>query len=407
MRTPAPPESIAGLPFLSTRVPHVTVSTAWTPVGIGTDTAAVAERDALGTNVRVAVWPAHHLAASLGAVDEELDRLDRAASRFRDDSEISRVHHANGGSHLVSPGLAEAVGVALAAACWTGGLVDPTVGAAIIGLGYDRDFAAIRTGDGDRAAMRTDAGMRDQRTAAPVPGWRSVRLDGTRLSIPAGTRLDLGATAKGLGSDRAAAAAWHAAGGGGVLVSLGGDIAVAGDPPSGGWPVLVADSSRPGDGPRPWPDGAACQLIRLASGSVATSSVTGRQWRRDGRIVHHIIDPRTGCPAGGPWRTVSVAASRCAEANAAATAAIVAGAGAAAWLSAMGLPARLVSHGGTVRRIGGWPAAEGSLLPAVPLPLMGQATGAAPMDSERGTASMGSEPGSALPGPERVEDLDV
>ena len=241
---------------------------AWTPVGIGTDTAAVAERDALGTNVRVAVWPAHHLAAALGAVDAELDRLDRTASRFRDDSEISRVHQADGGSHLVSPGLAEAVGVALAAARWTGGLVDPTVGAAIIGLGYDRDFAAVRADDVTARPSAPVPGCVDPRTAAPVPGWESVSLEGTRLSMPAGVRLDLGATAKGLGSDRAAAAAWRAAGGGGVLVSLGGDIAVAGEPPGGGWPVMVADSP---------PGRAIGPAARSRAGQRASSS----GWRRE------------------------------------------------------------------------------------------------------------------------------
>ena len=400
MSTPAPPESIAGLPRLGTGVSHVAVSRGWTPVGIGTDTAAVAERDALGTNVRVAVWPAHHLAAVLGAVDAELDRLDRTASRFRDDSEISRVHQADGGSHPVSPGLAQAVGVALAAARWTGGLVDPTVGAAIIGLGYDRDFAAVRAESGG-------AGWERAPEREPVPGWESVSLEGTRLTVPAGVRLDLGATAKGLGSDRAAAAAWRAAGGGGVLVSLGGDIAVAGEPPGGGWPIMVADSSVPpagtetGAGAGPGAGGAACQLVRLAAGAVATSSVTSRRWRQQGRVVHHIVDPRTGRPARGPWRTVSVAAASCAQANAAATAAIVAGGSAGAWLSARGLPARLVTHGGAVRRVCGWPAAEGGLLPAPPRlsDLIGARSGltgvfAAPPDEDPG--QIGEDSG--LPG---------
>ena len=157
--------------------------------------------------------------------------------------------------------------MALAAARWTGGLVDPTVGAAVIRLGYDRDFAAIRAGSGATeppssvrtgGAVRTGEGHGPQPAPvpgwasagdghgpqpAPVPGWASVRLEGTRLTVPSGVCLDLGATAKGLGSDRAAGAAWRAAGGGGVLVSLGGDIAVAGESPGGGWPIMVADSS--------------------------------------------------------------------------------------------------------------------------------------------------------------------
>ncbi len=191
-----------------------------------------------------------------------------------------------------------------------------------------------------------------------MPGWRRVRLHGRLLRLPAGIRLDLGATGKGLGADRAAAAAWRASGCGGVLVSLGGDIAVAGQPPPGGWPVAIADSSLPGVA-------QADQVIRLAAGAVATSSVTCRQWRREGQRLHHIVDPRTGYPAAGPWRTVSVAAPRCAVANAAATAAIVAGPDAPAWLAGTGLPARLVGHDGGVLLLGGWPDGDGGALPEV------------------------------------------
>ena len=195
--------------------------------------------------------------------------------------------------------------------------------------------------------------------------------------------LDLGATAKGLGADRAAAAAYASAGYGGVLVSLGGDIAVAGQPPAGGWPVLIADEHRQVRAARnlPRPDRAASQdrpraaslpgetadpaivqQIRLARGGLATSSSTCRRWVRAGQVMHHIIDPRTGMPADGPWRTVTVAAASCAEANAAATAAIVAGAHAPAWLADQGLPARLIGHDGQITRTGGWPEAEDGLV---------------------------------------------
>jgi len=308
---------------------------------------AVAVRDALGTDVRVALWPPDGLAVALDAVDAELARLDRQASRFRGDSEVSRIARSPRRVHRVSHGLAEALRVALAAAQWTGGMADPTVGSALTALGYDRDFASI----GSRPAGRLPV-------PGPVPGWRSVELRGRLLRLPAGTCLDLGATGKGLGADRAAVAAWRARRRGGVLVSLGGDIAVAGQPPSGGWPVAIADSSLPGEAP-------ADQVIRLAAGAVATSSVTCRQWRRGGQRLHHIVDPRTGYPAAGPWRTVSVAAPRCAAANAAATAAIVAGPDAPAWLAGTGLPARLVGHDGGVLLLGGWPDGDGGALPEV------------------------------------------
>ena len=182
----------------------------WAMIDIGTATVGVAERDALGTSARVAAWPPYNLARVLAITDTELARLDEQASRFRDDSEISAVHRTPGEVHILSEGLAEAIAVALAAARWTGGLVDPTVGSALELLGYDRDFAAIRNGGAMPPAP------------ARVPGWASVRLDGRCLRLTAGSRLDLGATAKGLGSDRAASAAAAAITGGGVLVSLGG-----------------------------------------------------------------------------------------------------------------------------------------------------------------------------------------
>lgn len=249
---------------------------------------------------------------------------------------------ASGLVHQLSDGLAEAIRVALTAARWTRGVTDPTVGAALIALGYDRDFAAIGVG-----TRPPPAGP------GPVPGWRSVTLDRTALRLPAGIVLDLSATAKGLGSDRAAAAAGRACRQGGDLVNLGGDIAVAGLPPRGGWPVAVADSCDPGGPVADTAGGPAGQVVRLAAGGLATSSVTCRQWQRDGQPVHHIIDPRTGFPAHGPWRTASVAAVSCAEANAAATAAIVAGTDAetflagTAWVSGRGA------------RCTGWPISVG------------------------------------------------
>jgi len=349
-------------------VRYATRAPGWAPVGIGPDEAAVvigvaaAERAALGTSARVVAWPPEDLGAALAAVDAELSRLDLEASRFRDDSGLSRVHREPGPVHQVSHGLAEAIAVALAAARWTGGLVDPTVGGALIALGYDRDFADLAPGPADGPGPLPGG-------PGPVPGWRLVTLVGTTLRLPAGVRLDLGATAKGLGSDRAAAAAHAACGRGGILISLGGDIAVAGLPPLGGWPVAVADSSgasssgASSSGASSSGAGAPAQVVRLMAGALATSSVTARRWRRDGRSLHHILDPRTGWPADGPWRTVSAAAASCAEANAAATAAIVAGRDAEAWLAATGLPARLVAHDGAVRLLGGWPETSGGALP--------------------------------------------
>ena len=318
---------------------------AWQRVPAGDDAVAVAERAALGTSARVVVWPPGNLGQACTAVDDVLAALDRQASRFRADSELGWLHAAGGGTFLLSTGLAEAVRVALAAARWTGGLTDPTVGDALVRLGYDRDFADIGE-DGELLGA-----------AVPAAGWQMVRLDGPLLRLPRGIRLDLGATAKGLGADRAVRAAMDASGRhGGVLVSLGGDIAVAGTPPRDGWPVTVAEEPDPDGAPRG-------QLVRLRAGAVATSSVTVRKWHCGGTALHHIVDPRTGWPADGPWRTATVAAATCADANAASTAAIVAGAAAEDWLVTADLPSRLTGHDGRVRDLNGWPAATGAPVP--------------------------------------------
>jgi len=321
------------------------VTSRWRALGEGE--VAAAEIDALGTRVRVVVWPSDRLESAALAVGRELHRLDKEASRFRDDSEISRLHAQGGGLYFISEGLAEVIGVALAAARFTDGLVDPTVGSTLVELGYDRDFAA----------MATDAPS-DGPAPGPAPGYHSVSLEGRLLRLPPGVLLDIGATAKGLGADRAALAALDAIGDpGGALVSLGGDITVAGEPPIGGWPIVVGDSANASSG-------SGSQIVRLAAGAVATSSTTTRQWQRAGRTVHHIVDPRTGLPANGPWRTATVVAATCAEANAASTAAIVGGTDAVSWLRDTGLPACLVRADGAVHRFGAWPEADEGIVTA-------------------------------------------
>jgi thiamine biosynthesis lipoprotein len=131
-----------------------------------------------------------------------------------------------------------------------------------------------------------------------------------------------------------------------VLVSLGGDVAVAGAP-AGGWPVLVTDDHRGAD--------RTGQTVGVADGGLATSSTTVRRWRAGELALHHIVDPARGTPAVEHWRTVSVAAASCVRANAAATAAIVLGAAAPGWLEGLGLAARLVRPDGRIVTTPGWP----------------------------------------------------
>jgi thiamine biosynthesis lipoprotein len=161
--------------------------------------------------------------------------------------------------------------------------------------------------------------------------------------------IDLGATAKALAADRAARAIASAADTG-VLVNLGGDIAVSGPPPPSGWRVEI--DAVPACAGVPL---AARPVIAILDGGLATSSPVSRVWYRGRQPVHHIVDPRTGAPASSCWSAASVAAASCVDANAASTAAIIKSAAAPGWLTGLGLPARLVSKSGVVVRTGGWP----------------------------------------------------
>jgi FAD:protein FMN transferase len=308
----------------------------------GTEPQCSAAFPALGSVAVVAVAEPGQLAPARAAVERTVAEFDLACSRFRVDSELSAVNAAAGSELRVGPLLLEAVCAALRAARLTDGDVDPTVGQALIALGYDRDFEAL----GDRRGIVS---------IAKVPGWHTVRVDAERsaIRVPRGVRLDLGATAKALAADRAAARA-AAAIEGGALVGLGGDIAVSGPSPARGWLVRVTDDHRAGTD-------ALGQWISLSSGGLATSSTTTRRWRVGSDDVHHLVDPASGRPVDSEWRTVSVAASSCLDANIASTAAIVRGERARAWLQSLGLPSRLVARDGTVRHLAGWPAAGDDL----------------------------------------------
>ncbi len=301
----------------------------------------IADDTALGCLMRLVVTRPSHLTAAKKAVDEVVDAIDAAASRFREDSELSRLNSRPETDVVVSPLLADAIAVALRAARMTDGAVDPTVGFALKRVGYDRDFSAVPA-----------HGKAIRAIATPIPGWRAVEFSrrSRLVRLPRGVELDLGATAKALAADMAAEAAGLAIGGG-ALVGLGGDIAVAGECPPGGWQIQVSeDSSAPVD--------ESEETVSITSGGIATSSTLVRSWSRGGRVLHHIIDPASGLPTTGPWRTATVAAGSCVDANTAATAAIVLGKLAVSWLETRNIPARLIDRESNVARIAGWPESE-------------------------------------------------
>jgi FAD:protein FMN transferase len=297
---------------------------------------AAARFRALGTTAEVVVARPDALTDATEILVHGLSEVDAAASRFRPDAEIAMVGPEPTRPTRVSPQLAELIDAALRAAEQTDGAVDPTVGSALIALGYDRDFDEVAR---DGAAVR----------GVPAPGWRSVGWDALRreVTLGPGVVLDLGATAKAWAADSAAADIYNETGSP-VLVNLGGDIAIAGDPPVRGWSVQVADDHRK-------PLDAGAETIALVSGGLATSSRVVRRWRRGGRTVHHIVDPSTGEPPPRTWRTVSVVAATALDANTASTAAMVMAESAPAWLERLGIAARLVASNGSVVRVGAWP----------------------------------------------------
>jgi len=306
-----------------------------TTLAAGTDTFGV-----FGTTATLLLSEPGRVTQARAIADAELAAVDLACSRFRPDSELARLNAARGAAVSVSDLFADLVEAALRAARLTDGDVDPTCGQALAEIGYDRDFALLQAGE--RPPRLRPAGR--------VPGWTSVRLDRERrlVRLANGAQLDLGATAKAWAADHCAGLI-AAQAGCGVLVSLGGDIAVAGPPPADGWRVRVTDDHAAG----PETPG---QTVTIRSGGLATSSTTVRTWAAGGRRMHHIIDPATGEPARSCWRTVSVAAGSCVDANTASTAAIVRGEAAVPWLAGAGLPARLVAENGTATTTAGWPS---------------------------------------------------
>lgn len=310
---------------------------------------------ALGSTVELRVTDPSALIPARAVVAETLAGFDRACSRFRADSELSAVNARAGAPVEVSELLLDAVEVALRGAELTGGMLDPSIGGALEHAGYDRDWELMLA---EGAAVCSPAARPPAILARRREGWRAIEVDRGRrtVRIPAGAKLDLGATAKALAADRCCAAT-QARFGCGVLIALGGDLSSAGPAPGDGWEIHVADDHRASAA-------APGQRVRIESGGLASSGTAVRRWLRGGREMHHIIDPRTGEPARTRWRTVSVAAADCVDANIASTGAILRDATAPGWLASLGLPARLKGNGGEIETLAGWPREEHATIAA-------------------------------------------
>ncbi|HVA52836.1 MAG TPA: FAD:protein FMN transferase [Acidimicrobiales bacterium] len=266
-----------------------------------------------------------------------LNEFDHACNRFKEDSEISRVNARAGETVAIGATLELALSAALVAREATQGLCDPSVLPALLALGYDVDY--------DELKGRDDISLAD-----PVKGTGASAFDLDRrehtVTLASGCQLDLGASAKALVADLVANDVMAT---GGVVVEVGGDVAVRGRGPQGLWAIGLSDSlERNGREPR----------VAIGDGGIATSSTSTRTWRASGQLVNHIVDPRTGSFAAGPYATATVSASSCVLANAFATASLLWGEDAAYHVAQAGWSGRFVRHDGDVEFVGGWPPDE-------------------------------------------------
>lgn len=289
---------------------------------------------AMGTALRVVV-PRGTPQAATARVHDLFRTWEAALSRFRHDSELSRLNARAGSPVTASPLLFGVVQAALRAARATDGRYDPALGMQVAALGYDGPFDETR-----RAAPVTGtvAGV------APGGAWRAIALDPVHrtITLPAGCALDLGGIAKGMAVD-AAIGTLRNAGITTAMVSAGGDLRVVGRPPAHPhWGIAVEEV--PG------------HVVALHKGALATSTTSRRRWGGPDETLHHLIDPATGRPAASGVRAVTVAARTCAQAEVAAKAALVAGPREGAdMLARLGLDALVVPAHGRPIPVGGWP----------------------------------------------------
>ena len=267
-------------------------------------------RRAMGSDAHVVVVTAGDGNRLVAAAWARIDELESRWSRFRTDSEVSTLNRGAGRPVTVSSDTIALVHHALAAWRLTQGHFDPTVGAALVAHGYDRDFAEV-VARGRTAPEHTE----------PAPGPSGIALDRAAhtVMLPAGVTFDPGGIGKGLGADLVAAELL-AAGAAGALVNLGGDVRAMGTPPGrAGWVISLPDPLRAG---------RELARIALPEGGIATTSQLRRRWSTPHGTAHHLIDPATGRPAETDVVAATVVAAEAWRAEALTKLAFLAGPGA-------------------------------------------------------------------------------
>lgn len=292
------------------------------------------EFHAMGTTISV-LLPERHATTGLRAVQELFESWEQTLSRFRPDSELSRLNQRAGESVAVSALLFHVLSSAMLAAHVTEGRYDPTMQTQLAQLGYDRSFDTF-----------PETLPANERSAHPGGGWRRVGIDrGDRcVTLPVGVGLDFGGIAKGMAVD-AAITRLARLGVTSALVNAGGDLALLGLPPhASDWPIAI-------EGLR------GSRTIALQRGAMATSGIGRRHWRQGEQARHHLLDPRTGEPVQNDLWSVTVVAPRCELAEVAAKAAFVAGVEqGSSLLREYGLAGLLTLKDDSWRAVGAWPA---------------------------------------------------
>jgi thiamine biosynthesis lipoprotein len=287
------------------------------------------------TTLQLVVTSRNRLADARRLVIDQVAAIDAAGNPFCPDSEVRALQQAEGQQVRVSALLAELVTVSLRAAVLSDGDLDPLAG------------NVLREHDRELLRMPPDTGRVDGRPAA-VPDWRRIRRNGRDLTVPAGALLDLTAMAGAHAVDRCARLI-HQRFKVGVRIGIGGDIAVAGQVPDGGWETLMRDS--------PAGPGVPGVPVRPHSTKLATSRAVGQRWPGGGPL-RYTFRPDTSRSTLSVWRSVSVAAFPCTYAKTLSMAAMMRGPAAPGWLRGLGVSARLVTANGEVITVGRWPARE-------------------------------------------------